>query len=135
MTMIYGDYFPNDLFINREGGVEPEIAEGVTINGMIDCIYKVTIEKDVFSGHDIMILTGGHDGNRFNEERKLMTVGGPVTIREGVWIGTRAIIVGPCEIGKHAVIGAGAVVVNDIPPYALAVGVPAKVVKYYKGYK
>jgi acetyltransferase-like isoleucine patch superfamily enzyme len=129
--MIYGDYFPNDLFINREGGIDPEIAEGVTINGLIDCIHQVVIEKDVFSGHDIMILTGGHDPRKFGNERKMSYGGGPVTIHEGVWLGTRCIIVGPCDIGEHSVVGAGAVVVNDVPPYTLVAGNPAQIIKYY----
>ena len=51
-------------------------------------------------------------------------------IEEGAYIGTHATILDSCNyIGKHARIGAGAVVVKDIPDYAVAVGVPAKVVK------
>ena len=110
-------------FINRETGVEPDIAAGVIISGLVDCIHKVTIEKDVFFGHDTMILTGGHDPYKYGEERKGSNGGGPVTIKEGVWVATRAVIVGPVTIGKHAVVGAGAVVVDDVPDYALVVGV------------
>lgn len=117
-------------FINRDSEHEPDIAPGVDMDALIDCIHKVTIEAGAFSGHDVMILTGGHDP-KVTVNRHLTYGGGPVTIREGAWIGTRAIIVGPVEIGRHAVIGAGAVVVSDIPAYALAVGVPARVVKFY----
>lgn len=124
--------FYNMSFINRETGTEPEIAPDVVTEGrLIDCIHKVTIEKNVFFGHDVMVLTGGHDPYKFGEERKRVGAGGPVTIREGAWIATRAIIVGPVEIGKHAVVGAGAVVTRDVPAYCLAVGNPAKVVKEY----
>lgn len=119
-------------YINYDTGIKPEIAEDVVINGLVDCIHKVTIEKSVFSGHDIMLITGGHDPNKFGQERKGSNGGGPITIHEGVWIGTRAIIVGAVTIGKHAVIGAGAVVVKDVPEYSLVVGNPAKVVKYYE---
>ncbi len=118
-------------FINRETGVEPDIHESVLMDALIDCIHKVTIEADAFSGHDVMILTGAHDPTQFGADRRLSNGGGPVTIREGAWIATRAIVVGPVTIGRHAVIGAGAVVVEDIPDYALAVGVPARVVKFY----
>lgn len=109
-----------------------DIADGVGISGLIDCIHKVTIEKDAFSGHDVMLLTGGHDPNKFGEERKKVEAGGPIHIKEGAWLGSRCIIVGPVTIGRHAVVGAGAVVVNDVPDYALAVGNPAQVKKYYK---
>lgn len=116
-------------FINRDSGIEPDIAEGVTIAGVIDCIHKVTIEKDVFTGHDVMLLTGGHDYTLFGEDRKRVGAGGPITVREGVWIASRATIIGPCEIGKHSVIGAGAVVSKDIPEYQVWGGNPARFIK------
>jgi len=53
-----------------------------------------------------------------------------VTIGSDVWIGARAIIMGDVSIGHGAVIGAGAIVTKNVPPYAIAVGTPAKVIKY-----
>lgn len=58
------------------------------------------------------------------EERKTITIG------NDVFIGMNVTILDGVTIGNGAVIGAGAVVTKDIPPYAIAVGVPAKVVKY-----
>lgn len=52
------------------------------------------------------------------------------SIGHDVWIGAKAVIIDGVTIGDGAVIGAGAVVTRDIPPYAVAVGVPAKVIKY-----
>lgn len=54
----------------------------------------------------------------------------PVIIDDGVWLGSRVIILPGVHIGEGAIIGAGAVVAKDIPPYAIAVGNPAKVIKY-----
>lgn len=126
--MITGPYY-----INRESGTEPDIAENALINGVIDCIHKITIEKDAFTGHDCMLLTGGHDYNRFGYERRLHGAGGEIIIREGVWIGSRAIIIGPCEIGKHSVVGAGSVVSKNIPEYELWAGNPARFIKKIDG--
>jgi acetyltransferase-like isoleucine patch superfamily enzyme len=53
-----------------------------------------------------------------------------VIVGKDVWIGTGAKILKGVNIGDGAVIGANAVVTEDIPPYAIAVGVPARVVKY-----
>lgn len=50
-------------------------------------------------------------------------------IGNDVWIGHRAIVKAGCRIGDGAVVGAGAVVTKDVPPYAIVAGVPAKVIK------
>lgn len=128
--MNYPDRYGGATFINRDSGVEPDISPDVVINGLVDCIHKVTIEKDVFFGHDTMILTGGHDPDLLGIKRKGSSAGGPVTIKEGVWIATRAIIIGPVTIGKHAVIGAGAVISKDVPDYAVVAGNPGKIMRY-----
>ena len=54
----------------------------------------------------------------------------PIKIGNDVWIGVEAMILDGVTIGDGAVIGARTVVTKDIPPYAIAVGVPAKIVKY-----
>lgn len=51
-------------------------------------------------------------------------------IGNDVWIGYRALIKSGVHIGNGAVIGAGAVVTNDIPPYAIVAGVPAKIIRF-----
>lgn len=55
---------------------------------------------------------------------------GNITIGDDVWIGCGATILSGVCIGQGAVIAAGAVVNQDVPPYAVAGGVPAKVIKY-----
>jgi maltose O-acetyltransferase len=51
--------------------------------------------------------------------------GGAVTIGDRVWIGYRAIILPGIEIGEGAVVGAGAVVTKDVPPFTIVAGNPA----------
>lgn len=55
---------------------------------------------------------------------------GPIVVEDDVWIGFGTTVMSGVKIGKGAVIAAGSVVVKDIPPYAIAAGVPAKVIKY-----
>lgn len=52
-----------------------------------------------------------------------------IKIEDDVWLGVGSTVLDGVTIGKGSVIGAGAVVTKDIPPYSIAVGVPAKVIK------
>jgi len=54
---------------------------------------------------------------------------GGVEIGEGTWIGTKATVLDGTRVGAHAIIGAHALVTEPIPDYAVAVGIPAKVIK------
>jgi acetyltransferase-like isoleucine patch superfamily enzyme len=53
----------------------------------------------------------------------------PVVIEDDVWLGTNALVLPGMTVHRGAVIGAGAVVSRDVPPYAIAAGVPARVVR------
>lgn len=66
-------------------------------------------------------------GNTFFEDTICK---GPIVIGDEVWIGYGAMIFSGVNIGKGAIIAAGSVVNQDIPPYSVAAGVPAKVIKY-----
>lgn len=55
---------------------------------------------------------------------------GNITVDDDVWIGYGAIIMSGVHIGQGAVVAAGALVNNDVPPYAIVGGVPATVIKY-----
>ena len=54
---------------------------------------------------------------------------GPVTIGHDVWIGAQVMIAGGVNIGHGAIVGARSVVTRDVPPYAIVVGAPARVVR------
>ena len=55
-----------------------------------------------------------------------------VRIGEGVWLGAHVVVLSGVTIGDGSVVGAGAVVTKDIPPYSIAAGVPAKVIRKRK---
>lgn len=73
------------------------------------------------------------DPDRFPEAKKITDFAvskGDVTIGNDVWIGSQAIILSGVTIGDGAVIGAYTVVTKNVPPYAVVVGNPGKIVKY-----
>jgi acetyltransferase-like isoleucine patch superfamily enzyme len=53
----------------------------------------------------------------------------PVRIGDDVWLGTQCVILPGIAVGEWSVVGAGAVVTTDVPPYAVVAGVPARVVR------
>lgn len=55
---------------------------------------------------------------------------GDIIVGDDVWLGTNVIIVDGVTIGRGAIIGAGSVVTKDIPPYAIAGGIPTKIISY-----
>jgi acetyltransferase-like isoleucine patch superfamily enzyme len=105
------------------------IATGTFVN---TASGTITMEAHSFLGPWVQLLTGSHDYTKFGLERMRSTFvarNSDIIIREGVWIAGGAIVVGPCEIGEHAVIAAGAVVTGLVPAYALMRGNPAVQVK------
>lgn len=58
------------------------------------------------------------------------TFQGDISIGDDVWIGANSVILKDVTISSHAIIGAGSVVTKDIPEYAVATGVPARIIKW-----
>jgi acetyltransferase-like isoleucine patch superfamily enzyme len=50
-------------------------------------------------------------------------------IEEGVWVASHVVVLAPVRIGRHAVVASGSLVLEDVPPYAVVAGRPAKVIK------
>lgn len=98
-------------------------------NVFIDYSGEIIIKDNVKIAAGVSIETHHRDLEAYNQGKDV-NIGTKLVIEEGAYIGTHAVILDSCNyIGKHARIGAGAVVVKDIPDYSVAVGVPAKVVK------
>lgn len=95
---------------------------------------NVTIGKYCMLGPEIVFYTNNHNTERtdipmcqqgFKPDR-------PIVIEDDCWIGRRVIVLPGVTIGRGSIIGAGAVVSRSIPPYSIAVGNPARVVKSRK---
>jgi acetyltransferase-like isoleucine patch superfamily enzyme len=89
----------------------------------------VKIGDHVLTAPGVQILSSNHlygDPTLPIMEQGVSTEG--ITIEDGGWIGAGAIILDGVRIGRNSVIGAGAVVTHDVPPYGIALGSPAEVV-------
>jgi acetyltransferase-like isoleucine patch superfamily enzyme len=109
------------------------LGERVVCNGTLFNVASGTIEigDDAFCGNSVSLLAGTHDPTRFGAARQtaIPPDGHDIRVGEGVWLASNVTVVGPCVIGDHAVVAAGAVVVGDVEPYSVVAGVPAKLVR------
>ena len=87
----------------------------------------VTIGRHVIMGHECMIITQNH---KYLEEGYDGYDVKDVLIDDYSWIGHRVTILPGVRLGKHSIIGAGSIVTKDVPDYAIAAGVPAKVIRF-----
>jgi maltose O-acetyltransferase len=116
-----GAWFGHDLEIGDYSGLG--------LNARLDG-PGIVIGNYVLMAPDVVILTGNHMHSDIT--RPMMAQGietAPVIIEDDVWIGTRALLLPGIRIGRSSIIGAGAVVAKDIPPFSVVVGNPAKVVR------
>ena len=90
----------------------------------------VTIGKDTLIAMHCRILSSNHTVPDKNTQiRSQPDILLPTTIGKDVWLGAGATILGGVTVGDGCIVGAGAVVTKDLPPYSVAVGIPAKVVR------
>jgi acetyltransferase-like isoleucine patch superfamily enzyme len=91
----------------------------------------VTIGEYAFFGHNVSVLTGTHDWTKFGAERQVAvpSSGRNVVIEEGAWLSSHVVVVAPCRIGAHSVVGVGSLVLGDVEPYTVVAGSPAKALR------
>ena len=112
-------YNPKNIYI----GNNSTLNEGVLLNAR----DVIKIGSHVHISPYVIINTGGLDYKNKMEKRRHISL--PVTISDGVWVGSGAIINPGVSIGKNTVIGAGSVVTKDLPSDVVVVGNPAKIIK------
>ncbi|WP_304608760.1 sugar O-acetyltransferase [Glycomyces amatae] len=108
-------------------GLNLDLAERVFINQ--NCTFLdyagIRIGERTMIGPKATFITVGHPVDP--EERRGWLSGAPITVEENVWIGAGATILPGVRIGRDAVIAAGAVVADDVPPASLVTGPKATV--------
>jgi len=115
---------------NCDYGKNIYLGANITLNYNVTIldIRKVTIGDNTMIGPGTMITTVGHPLSPMGR-RKHQGFAKPVTIENDVWLGGNVVVLPGITIGQGSVIGAGSIVTKDIPPFSVAVGSPAKVIK------
>lgn len=118
---IYGD---GDVYSNIRLGHRVQVNVGVTLNAGA----PISVGHGAGLGQDVMLLTDTHEMGP-PTGRVGPRISKPITIGDGAWLGARVVVLPGVTIGPGAVVAAGAIVTEDVPPNTLVAGVPAKVVR------
>ncbi len=122
---IIGDYSytgSSDVIMHTEIGRFSSISWGVTIGPGNHDYKRITSHDFLYNDYyGLREAEAPLPYDRFSEKCK---------IGNDVWIGTNSTVLRGVEIGNGAVVGANSVVTKDVPPYAIVVGSPAKIIKY-----
>jgi acetyltransferase-like isoleucine patch superfamily enzyme len=109
------------------------IGEGTFLNVgvMVAAVELVEIGAHCMLANGCFVTDGSH---RFDDPRTPVpwqgfTTKGPTRIGDNVWLGANAVVTSGVTIGERCVIGANSVVTQDIPPFSIAAGAPAKVLR------
>jgi len=149
IPLLKGNYIKRFVYNNLGYDIYPSVV--ISSNAELLGNIRIIIKNNTFIGHRAVITGGGngditigsncdissyvrivsgtHEIDMFNIRTAGRGIGKTIIIEDGVWIGCGAIILGGVRIGFKSIIGAGAVVTKDIPPYSIATGSPAKVIK------
>jgi acetyltransferase-like isoleucine patch superfamily enzyme len=108
-------------------GLGLDLAEGVFVNQ--NCTFLdyagIRLAERVMVGPGATFITVSHPVHP--DERRRYLTGGPIDVAENVWIGAGATILPGVTIGRDAVVAAGAIVADDVPPASLVTGTKAAV--------
>lgn len=96
---------------------------------------KLIMKRGSGAAEGLLVITNNHkrivgkwirdvfDSEEFDFEKDIV-------VEEDVWIGSNVTLLGGCTIGRGSHVGTGSVIRNDVPPYAIVVGNPAKVIGF-----
>lgn len=90
---------------------------------------KISLGDNVLMGPGVKMFSSNHGAARDSIMNKQEWKEKDVVIGNDVWLGANVVVVPGVTIGDGSVIAAGAVVTKDIPPYSIAAGIPARVIK------
>ncbi len=120
----------DNVQIDAPQNIEVGDRVGISQGTFLSAGRGIRIGNDVMIGHDVSVLTEGHATDRVDVPMRAQgLVGDKIVIGNDVWIGAGVRILPGVVIGSGCVIGANAVVTKSLPERAVAVGVPARVLR------
>jgi acetyltransferase-like isoleucine patch superfamily enzyme len=120
-----GSSILTDFKVARRGNLVVGPHTVVNNSCRFDNRYPITLGSNVSVTYGTMILTKGHDP----DSPEFQTHGAPVVVEDYVWVCARAIILPGVRVGRGAVVLAGAVVAEDVPPFHVVGGNPARFIR------
>lgn len=125
-----GDESKIGTFVEIQKGAQ--IGKHVKVSSHTFICEGVTIEDDVFIGHGVMFINDKYprstnEGGALQTEDDWVCV--PTVIKQRASIGSNATILCGVTVGEGAMVGAGSVVTHDVPPGAVVVGSPARLIR------
>ena len=118
--------FGQNVFV----GNKVEIGNNVKVQNNVSVYDNVTLENDVFCGPS-MVFTNVYNPRSAIERKAEYN---DTLVKQGATLGANCTIICGVTIGRYAFVGAGSVVTNNVPDYALVVGVPAKQIGWMSEY-
>ncbi len=109
-------------------GAHTHLQAGCILNAMVS---NIIIGSNCMIGAQCAFMPYQHSFTDLSRpmNKQPLTSRGDIVLEDDVWLGVRVTVMDGVVIGKGAIIGAGAVVTKDVPPYAIAAGVPARVIR------
>ena len=103
----------------------------LNLNVMVAAVERTEIGDHCMLANGCLVTDGNH---RFDDPDKPVpwqgfTTKGPTILEDNVWLGANVVVTSGVRIGRRSVIGANSVVTEDVPPFSIAAGAPAKVLK------
>lgn len=123
-----------DVYKTKDVIPQLKIANNVMISFNFTALVttSLVIDENVLIASNVFITTENHGINpELGPYINQQLVSGDVHIKRNVWIGEKVIILPGVTVGEYSIIGAGSIVTKNIPPYSIACGNPAKVIKKY----
>lgn len=123
----------NTILSCKGGSIEIGDNTNISANCMLMSESRLYIGRNVLIAGMTYIVAGGNHGFSRTDVpiiRQACDSKGGVRIEDNCWLGANVTLLDGVTIGRDSVIGAGAVVTKSIPAFAIAVGVPARVIRY-----